>query len=81
VAADDGEIPVNFIAIATEIMLTANEEKWQETRQHIADVLRGTYAIGARDGRLGAIRFPSEDFQHAAEAVNPLWRDQPDGVR
>ena len=59
---------VNFRAVATEIMLHANEEKWYETRDRIEAALRSAQAA-AEVQWLG----------HGYQVLN--WRDQPDGVR
>lgn len=83
---------MNFHAVATEIMLTANEEKWYETREKIAAAVKAGYELGQKNCLLCAIRagnytyapFPTEQHQGGGSSGGcrpDPWRDQPDGVR
>ena len=74
---------MNFRAVATEIMLHANEEKWYETRDKIERALRLMWVAGFDVGDrsdLGNAELALHSTFYEAHACE-LWRDQPDGVR
>ncbi len=69
---------MNFRQIATEIMLTANEEKWYETRDRIEKALRAAHACAPGDRWIYVPEgYDAAQFFRSTE----YWRDQPDGVR
>ena len=84
---------MNFHAVATEIMLHANDEKWQETHGKIVRALEkadrrpldwldgAALDIAEAERKGGYVGFFQIREMLAERAGVALWRDQPDGVR
>lgn len=74
---------MNFHAVATEIMLTANEEKWQETRDKIERALQSVQfqTLDMYCYKGGGATPPAEWLRGLLPPEPDFWRDQPDGVR